>query len=126
MLNKVLRNARRFAWKHNFRFKKHVFKKGDLWNSENEDQENRNWATFEKLPGVYVLADSKEILYIGMSGLNTGQRLFTHFTNEEKIKMFSVNTDIAVMSFSEHNRFMVTALESYLISCHKPTLNKRL
>ncbi len=125
MLNQVLDESSKYSNTHNFSYEKLIYKKGELWGNDNEAEHNQ-WAKFEKSPGVYILATGKEIIYIGKSstGSNVGQRLFEHFNNKEKLKFLTDDSDVAVLVFSDKDKSLTLALESYLIEKFKPKLNK--
>ena len=122
-MDNILQIAKEYSEKHNFTYEVNSFKKFALW-GENVEEESDNWKKFEKHPGVYILSNNEEILYIGKSHTNTGARLFQHFTNEEKMQKIDDNTNVSVLTFDEEERSMVVALESYLIEKYNPILNK--
>ena len=124
MFKKSIKEAEKYAKKHNFTYKLHTFKKKELWDSDNKDEEHRNWAEFEKKPGVYIISTNKKIVYIGMSNVDTGTRLLQHFTNNEKLAEIIDESDIAVLTFSKEYNSLTSALESYLIDKYNPVLNK--
>ncbi len=126
MLNNCLKTAKEFSRKHRFNYQVLEFKKSELWGNDNKE-EHQKWASFEKKPGLYILATSGEVVYIGISssGLNVGQRLFRHFTNDEKLEKLNEESDVVILSFDEKDKAMTLSLESHLIEKFQPVLNKK-
>lgn len=126
MLKDCISEANRFSRKHRFKYHTIRFKKSELWGNDNEE-EHKKWASFEKKPGLYILATNGEVVYIGISssGSNVGQRLFSHFTNDEKLEKLDDQSDIVILLFDEESKAMTLSLESHLIVKFQPVLNKR-
>lgn len=124
MFKTCLKDAKKFSKKHKFTYKMHIFKKKDLWDNANANEEHLNWAKFEKKPGVYIISTNNEVVYVGMSNVDTGNRLFSHFTNEQKLAEITDESDIAVLEFPKKYNSLTSALESFLIDKYSPVLNK--
>ncbi len=86
------------------------------------------WAKFEKHAGVYLLlnCDDKTVHYIGMSQTDTGSRLYKWlFKENNNINKAVSASDLVLSVVLKKQPYMSPALESYLISKLKPTLNKK-
>jgi len=126
MQSNVINTAEAFAKKHNFQFVIHKFKKQKLWGGGKQDpEENEKWLRFKNKPGVYIISNENEVIYIGQSNRNyTGRRLFKSLNDPEKMQYCSDKTDVTILTFL--NKHFTCALESYLIEQYNPISNKQL
>lgn len=83
------------------------------------------WAKFEKNAGVYVFcsSDGNSIHYVGMSEMDTGNRLYNWLFNENKVHRAISSADLVLSVVLKDQPYMSPALESYLIAKLKPVLN---
>ncbi len=124
MLRKALKDAESYAQKHNFDYVLNIFKKGELLGGAEASVRDANWARFEKKPGVYILSTDGEVVYVGKSNVDTGNRLWSHFNTDEKLEKMTDDSQVAVLTFSKEDNALTSALETYLIEKYKPILNK--
>jgi len=120
----ILSVADSFAKKHNFCFTEYAFTKNQLWGRVDEN-ESQYWAKFETKPGVYIITNNDEVIYIGKSINNTGGRLFEHFQNKDKMKLTNDSTRFVILSFDQ-DKHLTSSLESFLIEWFQPLTNGKI
>ena len=90
------------------------------------DNPDAYWARFEEQAGVYCFFSKAEILYIGMSSYDTGDRL-DKWLFKDNDKSAALESDHVVLSvvLKDEEAYMAPALEWYLIGEFAPILNRR-
>lgn len=83
------------------------------------------WSRFEKRGGVYCIfkQNGSSVQYIGMSGRDTGSRLFQWLFAENKVSASLTDEDLILSVVLANEPYMACALESYLIPRLRPDLN---
>ena len=112
-----------FTNKHRINASFHIHTVGDLQGENKVPDEY--WAKFEKHAGVYVFfnCDGESVYYIGMSEIDTGNRLANWLFNENKVYNAISSSDLILSVVLKNQPYMSPALESYLILKLQPVLN---
>jgi hypothetical protein len=115
-----------FTNKHRISANFHIHSVGDL--RGNNKMPDEYWAKFEKYAGVYLIfnSGSKSIHYIGMSKVDTGNRLY-HWLFGKGNKVYEAinDSDLVLSVVLKDQSYMSPALESYLIDKLNPEINTR-
>ena len=81
---------------------------------------NANWNEIPTLPGVYVIYDIDEVIYVGMAGRNGGgnirKRLRDHYSGQI-VNMFAQYLFLARVQFVHRNR--ITHPRDAKAACHR-------
>ncbi len=122
-LAKTITEVVRFTNIHRIDVEFYIHTVHELQNDD--DNEGRNWAKFEKRPGVYCIFDhlGKDTKYIGMSKSDTGNRLFHWLFKPNKINEALDAKDVILSIVLEKQPYMAEALETYLITQVETLLN---